>query len=90
MKTIWKYELVTTDKQVLALPTEAVILTVQMQHGKTNLWALVDTEAVGEESRTIAIYGTGHPMPDNVMRTYLGTYQLADTLVFHTFEEWEA
>lgn len=42
MKTIYKYPLDVTDRQVIAMPEDAEILTVQVQNGKPMLWAVVD------------------------------------------------
>jgi hypothetical protein len=61
MRTIYKYDLRTTDVQDIKLPKGARILCVQTQYSAPKLWAEVDTEAE-EETRTIEIFGTGHPM----------------------------
>ncbi len=82
---IWKWELGVTDRQVLMMPIDAKVLTVQMQHGVPQLWALVD-EADPKEPRQFATYGTGNPMPDDP-GTYIATYQVhSGSLVFHVFE----
>lgn len=83
---IWKYPLEVTDRIALAMPPAAQLLTVQMQHGKCCLWALVDETKKDTETRRIAIYGTGNPMPDDPGR-YIATFQAAGgDLVFHAFE----
>lgn len=85
---IWKYPLEVTDRQALAMPPDARLLTVQVQCGKCWLWALVDeTRRNFEfENRCIAIYGTGNPMPDDPGR-YISTFQaMGGDLVFHAFE----
>lgn len=86
-KTIWKYELKTTDVQQVYMPIGAEILTVQTQLERPCLWALVDPQAE-KETRGIMIYGTGHPVPtEPYPHKYIGTYQLSDgSLVFHVFE----
>lgn len=59
--TIWKFPLSTTDRQVLAMPRGATLLSVQIQRGVPCLWALVDsTSPMGK--RYIAVYGTGNPI----------------------------
>jgi hypothetical protein len=81
--TIWKFTLELTDLQGMEMPSGARILTVAAQGSSVCLWAHVDPEAP-RETRTIRLYGTGHPMPENP-GVYLGTFQMAP-LVFHAFE----
>jgi len=87
-KTIWKFELETTDNQTIEMPVDAQMLTVQTQMGKPCIWALVDP--TGEkENRFIETFGTGHKIPYEigVSREYLGSYQMhVGVLVFHVFE----
>lgn len=81
---IWKWTLEITDRQELHMPVGAKLLTVQMQHGKPCIWALCD-ENHERALRTIAIYGTGNPMPENPGE-YVGTFQVdSGLLVFHVF-----
>ena len=87
-KSIFKYTLETTDKQVVKLPKEAEILTIQTQFEEPQLLALVNPENEPEE-RTIEIFGTGHPVHCDmgVDRKYISTYQLSGgNYVFHAFE----
>lgn len=70
------------------MPADAQILTVQVQHGVPCLWALV-TPDNEPSTRVIEIFGTGHPVNENmsIERVYIGTFQLRDgALVFHAFE----
>jgi len=84
--TIWKFPLEVMDTQIIRLPIGAKILTVQMQNAVCNLWAIVDETITEVESRTINIYGTGFPLPEDV-GTYLNTFQMmSGGLVFHVFE----
>jgi len=86
-KTIYKYPLKLTDLQDTMLPVDASILTVQIQHDKPCLWALVDPEANYMEPVTIRIAGTGHPIVDNDNLHYISTFQMqGGLLVFHVFE----
>lgn len=67
------------------MPHGAKILTVQMQHGEPQLWALVDPGAK-TYPRTFHTYGTGYTLPDYPGK-YVGTFQMAvGSLVFHVFE----
>lgn len=83
---IWKWTLAVTDVQTIELPVGAGILTVQMQGGEPQLWALCDENATAKDKRHIAIYGTGNLMPDEPGE-YLATFQMhGGALVFHAFE----
>jgi hypothetical protein len=87
MKSIWKFPLEITDRQVVRVPRRAVILSVQTQNGVPCIWALVDTEEETEE-RTFFVYGTGHECFSEAFR-FIGTFQVRqETLVFHLFEGW--
>lgn len=86
---ILKWSLAITDKQTLRLPAGAKILTVQLQYGTPQLWALCDEAMAaryGKTSRYISIYGTGNPMPDDPGE-YIATFQMeGGALVWHVFE----
>lgn len=85
MKTIWKFELEVTYKQVIRMPAEAEVLSVQTQHDQPVLWALVGPKHYLEE-RTFFMHGTGHSVGPEVGR-FVGTFQMAEGgLVFHLFE----
>ena len=87
-KTIWKYELETTDELRIEMPIGAEILTVQNQMGVPCLWALVNPEAK-TEMRLFRIYGTGHIVNKSIIvrKNYIGSYQLqGGCLIFHVFE----
>lgn len=90
---IWKYTIEVTDLQHLMMPAGATLLTVQRQGKETCLWALVDDTSTDHRVRRIAIYGTGHPMPDySPTDVYVGTFQVpieaaaTSSLVFHVFD----
>lgn len=81
MKTIWKYTLQLTDTQVLKIPLPATPIAAQLQGGALCLWAEVDPESA-KANITIAVVGTGHPLPDG---RYISTVQ-AGPLVWHIYE----
>ena len=84
--TIFKYTLDVKDTQAIEMPKDAKILTVQIQHGHVRLWVLTNKLESKLETRNIAIYGTGNPIPENCGE-YIATFQLHDgDLVFHVFE----
>lgn len=88
--TIWKYPLEIVDRQLVAMPIEATILSVDNQHGTVCLWAMVDpTTSLPQlplplTNRVIEIFGTGHPMPEG-QREFIGTV-IMGALVWHVFE----
>lgn len=87
-KTIWKYELEVTGKNILLIPQDAEILSVQTQNETPCLWALVNPDSQLEE-RYFEMFGTGHPVHCDmgVNRKFIGTFQMSDgALVFHLFE----
>lgn len=87
-KQIWKFQLETTMRQSILMPSEAEILDVQLQHSKPCIWALVDPKAEQVE-RTFEIFGTGQEITYDmgVERNYLGTFQAQGGIyIFHVFE----
>ena len=84
MQNIYKYTIPTIGQSRLNLPRNANILSVQNQHDKITLWALVDTSEPNE-TRFFEVYGTGQPCPYADRQQYIGTVQIAG-LVWHVFE----
>lgn len=83
---IFKWTLAIKNEQTIELPLGSKILSVQMQGDSPRLWALVDEHQERKQSRRIAVYGTGHHLPDDPGE-YLGTFQVyGGELVFHAFE----
>lgn len=76
-----------TGTETLQLPAGAQILSVQLQQGAAQLWALVDP-AAPLESREIYVAGTGHPLPEGAERwRFVDTFQAGGgTFIFHVFE----
>jgi len=88
MLAIFKYPIPIKDHSTLELPKDARILTVQIQRGTPQLWALVDSETE-KETRYFRLSGTGHPLGEDYLRiiNYIGTFQMENgALVFHLFE----
>lgn len=86
-KTIWKFQLAVTGVQKLSMPKGAKLLSVQVQNGLPQLWALVDPKAP-KEQQVFVTFGTGQPNVDADALSFLGTYQLDDgALVFHVFHK---
>lgn len=86
MRTIYKYELATTDQQTIRMPSGARIIACQVQRETPCLWAEVETESPSA-ARCFRIFGTGHPLDIDSAQPYIGTYQLhGGSLVFHVYE----
>lgn len=89
MKTIWKFPLppLPTDLVELDMPTDADILTLQLQGRTPTLWAVVDDKAEFV-TRHFVIVGTGHEIPEEVgdaTDSYVGTWQF-EVFVWHLFD----
>lgn len=86
---IYKYTLA-LGVNVLPLPEGAQPLTVQMQDGYPQLWALVDPSARKLERKVYSV-GTGQLMPRSKLHAsyfanmYLATVQFPDGTVWHYF-----
>lgn len=82
-RTIWKWSLDRVDVQTVNIPRGAMILSVQMQQGAPQIWALCDpTEP--KVPRAFRIIGTGHEIPG-----YPGAYVatvIDGQFVWHVFE----
>jgi hypothetical protein len=83
---VYKYQFQIDDLVSISLPKDAVIMTVQMQHGVPTMWAMVDPDAP-METRKFRIYGTGHPVEVADVGRYISTFQQFNgQLVWHIFE----
>ncbi len=89
MKKIWKYTLPVSDYPVISMPKGARVLSVDVQHGKVQVWALVDPEAPTELHRFMMV-GTGHCLTEKCVESmrFIGTVQMGD-FVWHIFEHQE-
>ena len=87
MQSVYKYTIPVEDYFSLDLPKGAKILTVQEQHGKPQLWALVK-RGEPNETRNFRLAGTGHPIKESPeMLNYIGTFQIAGgSFIGHIFE----
>lgn len=85
MKTIFKYRLLISDRQVVNLPRGATILSAGLDPaGELCLWAAVDTDNP-KQPREILIFGTGHLLPDIVTLRFIGTVNQGP-FMWHVFE----
>jgi hypothetical protein len=82
---IFKYPAPIGDSLVLEMPRRAKVLTVQLQHGLPQIWALVEDDG-SAVPRAFRWFGTGHTV-ERTAGSYVGTVQLeGGALVFHLFE----
>lgn len=87
MITIWKFPFAVNDTVVIDGPADMRPLCVQVQDGRSTLWAVVDTDNPAVPHRFF-VRGTGHPLGEAGDHHYLGTLQLRPAgLVFHVFSE---
>jgi hypothetical protein len=85
MTTIYKYKLAVVDAQTLELPEPKGLLSVAMQNGDLCLWAEVDPSKP-KSNFTILIFGTGHPISEEIEKRYIGTvHSMQRGLVWHVF-----
>lgn len=91
MKTIYKYEIPTTDEYELTLPIESTILNVISIDNSIFLYALIDTNEKLKSYYTINIYGTGFKVDLYLeKRDYIGTVQMFDgKLIWHVFAQYK-
>lgn len=84
MTTIFKFPLHILAEQIIELPKDAQILSVQTQQGQPAIWAIVDPSRPTVPTR-IRMYGTGHTVDKDIVR-FLGTVQQLDgQLIWHFF-----
>lgn len=88
MKAVWKFPVPLgepSDVFTVMMPGGAELMTIQVQDGSPQIWALVSPDNL-LMPRRFRIAGTGHPISETVNQ-YLGTFQLyGGSLVFHVFE----
>ncbi len=85
MKVVWKYDVPIGPSLGINMPRGAEFLHVAEQHGRLQLWALVDPRAV-PEVRAFTWLGTGHETTVPLVR-YIGSVLVDEgRFVFHLFE----
>ena len=88
MLRVYKYSVPVEDYFGLDLPQGSKILTVQVQYGEPQIWALVNAQTQVVETRQFRVAGTGHPIEESEDElTYIGTFQLSGGgFIGHLFE----
>lgn len=86
MKTIHKFQVPVEDFVKVAMPLNAQVLCVQLQHDVPCIWALVEDDHA-TEIRCFRWQGTGNSAVGCKAEDYVGTVQeFGGTLVWHLFE----
>ena len=86
-KTIYKYPLITTGVQLIEMPRNTKILSLQVQHEKPCIWCLVDLKE-DIKDYVFRVYGTGETVSDEQKLSFVGTYQLyGGDFIGHVFLE---
>lgn len=90
MREIWKFPVAFPSGESpsfhVHMPKGTEILTVQAQKGIPQMWGMIDRGAPLEE-RKFAVYGTGHPIDEEKIKKYIGSFQLHnESFIFHVFE----
>lgn len=86
MITIHKYDVFFGDTFTVEMPEGAEFLSLQVQHGRPQMWFRVD-DSRPVRRQVFGICGTGKDIPDRVAAApFLGTFQMeGGALVIHVF-----
>ena len=85
MSRVLKYPAPIAAELVIDMPEVAHVLSVQVQRGQAQIWALVHDDG-SHKPRTFLWIGTGHTVPEPI-GAYVGSVQFdGGALVFHLFE----
>lgn len=86
MQVIYKYDLPISDYPVVEMPVGAIIMSIQSQNDGVFIWALIDKQEEGREYREFVVFGTGHPIEEDLdTLTYLESV-MSNGYVWHIFE----
>lgn len=80
---IYKYRLMTIERQTISIPSDAKFLSVQNQHDNITLWFAVNPDSDLVDDIEFILVGTGENIPP--LCGYLGTVQQG-IFVWHIYE----
>ena len=87
MEYIYRYRLAITDRQIVKMPKDAKILSLQVKDGSPCIWAMVNPKNSTEEV-LFRVYATGEKITDTEKLQFIGTFQLElYGHVYHVFLE---
>lgn len=84
-KVVWKFTIPVNDVVTIEMPRGEKVLHAAEQHGVPTMWALVDPKET-MENREFRFAGTGHPIAERHIGSFVGTFFMRGGLVFHIFE----
>ena len=89
MRTIWKFQIRLTDGPQFILPPDpgAKLRFFAMQGGIPTVWVELEPEpqeSMGHWPITVALIGTGHPVPDGIWNYFGSTFD--GPFVWHLYE----
>lgn len=89
---VHKYRIELEDEQVITMPEDAEMLSVQIQYGEPHIWMLVPHKPSKLVDRRFRLFGTGQLIPGEFKKDdnlhYLDTFQImGGNIVLHLFEE---
>ncbi len=85
MKTIWKFNIPHQSLIEIEMPHGAQVLKAECQGESPCLWAIVDP-ALPVTRRRFLLFGTGHPMGEDISTLkFVDTFQQGP-FVWHLFE----
>ena len=89
MKTIYKFHIEIIGEQVLMIPKNHELLTIQSINNEVYIYYMVDPYDA-KSPINIQIFGTGQPIEDSAINhsKYIGTVQTNNGgLIWHIFEK---
>ena len=86
MRSIYKYEVLITDRFALRLPVGAEVLSFQVQDERPVVWVMLNHNDRVHELRNFIIIGTGNVFDETKLGRFIGTIQI-HAFVWHLFEE---
>ena len=93
MKRVFKYPVGFGSIVSLYLPKDAKILKINqlnnslIEKNALYIWTMIDDNEPIFEERTFHIYGTGHPIENDLKLEYIDTlFTKDDSLIWHIFE----
>ena len=87
MKTIWKFPLKMVENQSVEMPSDAKILSVQIQFEEPMMWCLVEPDKP-KIFREIRIIGTGNEIERQFEGIYIDTIKVSGgNYIFHIFDQ---
>lgn len=86
IRTIWKFELQLVGPTALEVKEGAKVVHVGVDpEGKPCVWIELDPSSGQSATLELAIFGTGHPIPDAVSH-HVGSFMEAGRFMWHVYQ----